>query len=202
MTSIRNVLPVSLLLLLAAVASAQVLEIGPQFGVNRLSNSMLYQNPTSPDLYAKLNSGFRFGFRVTLNAYEYAGHEVGYAYNRTNFDCPGCGLTQPLGMATHQGFYDFLLYARPEGSKIRPFIAGGAQFSNFVPPGSSVSYGSGEMKFGINYGGGIKVRTSDRFLIRLDFHQYLSPKPDFNFPTAPNGWLRLNEISAGFSYTM
>jgi hypothetical protein len=54
----------------------------------------------------------------------------------------------------------------------------------------------------VNYGAGVKVRTSDRFLIRLDFRQYLSPKPDFNFPTAPEGWLRLNEISAGFSYTM
>ncbi len=43
------------------------------------------------------------------------------------------------GMATHQGFYDFLVYATPEGSKIRPFIAAGAQFSNFVPPGSSAS---------------------------------------------------------------
>lgn len=198
MNSIRNVLSVSLLFVLAGVASAQVLEIGPQFGVNRLSNSTLYQEPTDPTLVAKLNSGFRFGFRVTLNAHEYAGHEVGYAYNRTNLDLAGT----TYGMGTHQGFYDFLLYARPEGSKVRPFIAGGAQFSNFVPPGSSVSYGGGEMKFGINYGAGVKVRTSDRFLIRLDFRQYLSPKPDFNFPTAPNGWLRLNEMSAGFSYTM
>ena len=194
-------LRVFLPLVLAGVASAQVLEIGPQFGLTRLSNSELYSQ-ADPPAVAKLNSGFRFGFRVTLNAHEYAGHEVGYGYNRTNLDCTACGFTQPAGMATHQGFYDLLLYARPDGSKIRPFIAGGGQFSNFVPPGQSVSYGGGEMKFGVNYGAGVKVRTSDRFLIRLDFRQYLSPKPDFNFPTAPQGWLRLNEISVGFSYTM
>jgi len=198
MSSIRNLLSVSLLLVLAGAASAQVLEVGPQFGVSRLSNSELYSEAGPPPLAVKLKSGFRFGFRVTLNAHEYAGHEVGYGYNRTNLDLAG----QVYGMATHQGFYDFLLYARPDGARIRPFIAGGGQFSNFVPPGASVSYGGGEMKFGVNYGAGVKVRTSDRFLIRLDFRQYLSPKPDFNFPTAPEGWLRLNEISAGFSYTM
>ncbi|MCC7173698.1 MAG: outer membrane beta-barrel protein [Bryobacterales bacterium] len=197
MRPIRNGVVVPLFFALAGGVSAQVLEIGPQFGVSRLSNNKLYEQ-ASPPAVVKLNSGFRFGFRVTLNAHEYAGHEVGYAYNRTNLDLAGT----VYGMATHQGFYDFLLYARPEGSKVRPFIAGGAQFSNFVPPGSSVSYGGGEMKFGINYGAGVKVRTSDRFLIRLDFRQYMSPKPDFNFPAGPQGWLRLNEISAGFSYTM
>ena len=198
MSSIRNLLIVSMLLVLAGVASAQVLEIGPQFGVNRLSNSELYSQ-ADPPAVARLKSGFRFGFRVTLNAHEYAGYEVGYGYNRTNLDLAG----QVYGMATHQGFVDVLLYARPDGAKIRPFIAGGGQFSNFVPPGTSVSYGGGATKFGGNYGAGVKVRTSDRFLIRLDFRQYLSPKPDFlQTPTPPKGWLRLNEISAGFSYTM
>ena len=198
MSSIRNLLSVSLLFVLAGVAFAQVLEIGPQVGLSRLSNSELYQEAGPPPLVVKLNSGFRFGFRVTLNAHEYAGHEVGYGYNRTNLDLAGT----VYGMATHQGFYNLLLYARPEGARIRPFVAGGGQFSNFVPPGTSVSYGGGAMKFGVNYGTGVKVRTSDRFLIRLDFRQYLSPKPDFDFPTAPQGWLRLKEISAGFSYTM
>ncbi len=198
MSPIRISFSVSLLLAVAGGASAQVLEIGPQFGVNRLSNSELYRQTTPTPAVAKLNSGFRFGFRVTLNAHEYAGHEVGYAYNRTNLNLAG----MVYGMGTHQGFYNLLLYARPEGASIRPFVAGGAQFSNFVPPGASVSYGGGEMKFGVNYGAGVKVRTSDRFLVRLDYRQYLSPKPDFNFPAAPAGWLRLAEMSAGFSYTM
>ena len=63
MSSIRNLLIVSLLLVLAGVASAQVLEIGPQFGVNRLSNSELYSQ-ADPPAVARLKSGFRFGFRV------------------------------------------------------------------------------------------------------------------------------------------
>ncbi len=192
MSPIRKLVAVSLFLMVAGAASAQVLELGASGGVSRLSNSTL----SAPD-NAKLDSGFRIGFRVTLNAHEYFGHEVGYGYNRTNLNIAGA----TYGMATHQGYYDLLAYARPEGSRIRPFVAAGGQFSNFVLPGTSVTSGSGTTKFGVNYGAGVKGRVSDRFLMRLDFRQYLSPKPDW-FITAPQGWLRITEISAGFSYTM
>lgn len=192
MSLFRRTLQVSLFLALAGVAGAQVLELGASGGMGLLKNSVLSESDD-----AKLKSGFRMGFRVTLNAHEYFGHEVGYAYNRTTMDYAGTDY----GMATHQGFYNLLAYARPEGSKIRPFVAGGGQFSNFVFPGLSVTSGYGTTKFGINYGAGVKVRTSDRFLIRLDVRQYMSPKPD-RFLTAPKGWLRINEVSAGFAYTM
>lgn len=192
MRLIGKTLRASLFVVLAGAASAQVLELGVAGGVGRLSNSVLSESDG-----AKLKSGFRLGFRVTLNAHEYFGHEVGYAYNRTSMEYGGA----TYGMATHQGFYDLLAYARPEGSKIRPFVAGGGQFSNFVFPGLSVASGYGTTKFGGNYGAGVKVRSSDRFLIRLDYRQYLTPKPDW-FLTAPKGWLRINEMSVGFSYTM
>jgi opacity protein-like surface antigen len=192
MSPVRIAFALSLFLVLASLASAQVLEIGPQFGVNRLSNRVL-----SVSDGAELKSGFRFGFRVGLNSHAHLGHEVGYAYNRTNLDYGG----MTYGMGTHQGFYDLLLYPIAEGAKVRPFIAGGAQFSNFVPPGSSATSGGGDTKFGVNYGAGVKVRATDKFLVRIGVHQFLSPKPDW-FIEAPQGWLRINEISLGVSYTL
>jgi opacity protein-like surface antigen len=189
---------VLLFLLLAGAAYAQVAEMGASVGVAKLTQSTLVPASTGV-LETKLNSGFRFGFRVTLNTARFVGHEVGYAYSRTNLSYQGTNY----GTATHQGFYDFLVYAIPEGSKVRPFIAGGGQFSNFMYPGYSVtSGGGGRMKFGINYGGGVKVKVAEKWLVRMDFRQYMSPKPDFDFTTAPKGWLRINEISAGFSYTL
>jgi opacity protein-like surface antigen len=103
-------------------------------------------------------------------------------------------------MAIHQGGYNILAYALPEGSPVRPFVTGGAHFNNYVPPGASVSSGGGSTKFGINYGGGVKVRVSPMFLIRADVRQYNTPKPDF-FIDEPSGWLRQTEVSAGFSFT-
>ena len=60
-------------------------------------------------------------------------------------------------MPIHQGMYNFLPYATPKGSKIRPFATGGVHFSTFYPPGASVFQGNGVTKFGYNYGAGVKT---------------------------------------------
>ena len=100
------------------------------------------------------------------------------------------------GMAIHQGGYNFLLYATTEGTRIRPFATGGVGFANYVPPGASAYSGGGSNKFGVNYGGGVKVRLTHLFGARLDVRQYTTPKP-FNLPLA-SGWLRQTEVSVGF----
>ena len=194
----RQTTIVFLLLFVAVTAFSQVAELGVSAGESVLSNAKLVAaDATTGQPEVKLNNGFRLGFRVTLNPYRFFGHEVGYAYNRTNLNLGGT----VYGMGTHQGFYDFLIYATPEGSRVRPFVAAGPQFSTFVPPGSSVTQGGGSMKFGVNYGFGAKAKVADKWLIRVDFRQYTSPKPDW-FTVKPQGWLRINEISAGFAYTL
>jgi len=172
---------------------AQVAEFGVHGGASTLQGKNIGQL-SGADL--TLKDGFRLGGRITLNNWRFFGHEFGYAYNRTKLTLPG----QELGTAIHQGFYNMLAYAMPEGSKVRPFLAGGGHFSNFVPPGSSASQGGGDNKFGFNYGGGIKAKVSPRFLIRFDVRQYVTGKP-FDLPGA-KGKIRQTEISAGFSLYM
>ena len=124
----------------AGLASAQVAEFSLSGGVSRFGNTSLGTNVDSAGNASKvtINNGFRLTFRFTLNTYKFMGHEFGYAYNRSGVNL-GTGGTVP--MSIQQGFYDFLVYATPEGSRIRPFAAGGAQFSSFFPPGASVYYG-------------------------------------------------------------
>jgi opacity protein-like surface antigen len=203
MTALRQSLILFLLLLLVTTgaALAQVLEVGGGFGANRVTNAVLLEDTTtSPStVVAQVNNGWRMGFRMTINTQSHFGHEAGYSYVRTSLDVQGV----TYGTAAHQGFYDFLVYATPEGKKVRPFVAGGAQFTNFIPPGGSVSQGNGTMKFGVNFGGGVKVKVTDKWLMRVDFRQYLSPKPDFFQSTiAPQGWIRMNEISMGVAYCL
>jgi opacity protein-like surface antigen len=164
--------------------------------------SILSNNGIGTDLTAggkkndvQLNNGFRFGFRFCFNQGDFWGHEVQYAYSRTQLqyndqDAP----TQ--GMAIHQGGYNFLVYPIKEGSRIRPFATAGLQFSNFVPPGSSATYGQGDNKFGFNYGAGVKARVGSKFGVRFDVRQYNSGKP-FGF-LMKDGRLRQTEVSAGF----
>jgi hypothetical protein len=145
-----------------------------------------------------LRDGFNVGFRVTLNTQKFLGHEFGYAYNRTHLDVDG---QDSGGMAIHQGLYHFLVYGTPEGKRIRPFAAGGVHFSNFVPPGASVTQGGGETKFGVNYGGGLKIRVSEKFMLRFDAKQYLNGKP-FQNVLSGSGKLKMNEFSAGLAFVL
>jgi hypothetical protein len=184
--------------LLATLCPAQLLEVGVHGGQHRLSRSALgssSQSPNAPNEYS-LDGGFRLGFRMTTNNDGYLGHEFGYAYNRTQLVFDATGERQ--GMAIHQGMYNFLTYGAREGKVVRPFATGGVHFSNFVQPGASATQGGGSTKFGVNYGGGIKIKVSPMFLIRFDVRQYGTPKP---FPLFNRtGWIRQMEYSAGFSF--
>lgn len=184
----------SALVLIAASAtavSAQVAEFGVGGGITRM---------TGRDLGGgySLDDGWNMIFRLTLNNDTYMGNEFGYAYNRTKLLATG---QQAAGMAAHQGFYNYLLYATREGKRVRPFVTGGGHFTNFVPPGASATQGQGSTKFGVNYGAGVKVKVTDKWLFRVDYRQFLQGKP-FGDSLPVSGTLKLNQMSAGISLTL
>ena len=180
--------------LFTAVASAQSFEAGGFGGTNRINSSDIGTLTVGGLARITLKDGWCFGGRMTINNWNHFGHEVGYRYTRTAFVVLG----ESTGTAIHQGFYNFLAYGTPGGSRIRPFATGGAHFSNFIYPGYTVSQGGGSNKIGYNYGGGVKVRISPKYLIRLDVRQYVQGKP-FDFP-GQSGNISLLEISAGFGF--
>ncbi len=175
----------------AATLFAQNGEVSLSMGASRIRNNSLSSLSTADLL---VTSNFHLALRMTINTKKFFGHEFGYAYNHGKLDSAGAEYSMPI----HQGFYDFLVYAAPEGSKIRPFAAGGVHFSSFYPPGSSVFNGNGVTKFGVNYGGGLKVRVSDMFMVRADVRDYANGKPDFGL--SPKGWLHQLEVSAGLAF--
>jgi opacity protein-like surface antigen len=185
----NNISKILFFLAFGALAFGQSFEGSVSGGVSQIGNVNLGGGYS-------LDSGFRLALRMTLNTHEHFGYEFGYAYNRTHLD--GAGLASQ-GMAIHQGFGDVLLYATPTESRIRPFLAGGLNFSNFVPPGQSAQYGQGATKFGVNYGAGVKFKVTGPWQIRFDVRQYNTGKP---FGLGGSGRLLQNEISAGVSYTL
>src|SRR5215467_5286807 len=115
-----------------AVASAQSFEAAFSGGVSRFGSSNVLGtasgNPSDPQKY-KMNDGFRLTLRMALNTYRFFGHEFGYSYNHTSIAFPATttvGLpgqpvstvpAQDVSVPIHQGFYDFLVYATPEGKR-------------------------------------------------------------------------------------
>lgn len=195
----RTFLPALALAFVAAPCGfSQSADVWFSAGQSILSNNVIGDASifglTSGDV--KETNGFRFGFRLGINWHRFLGHEVGYAYSRTQFRIESAGQTQEQGTAIHTGMYNFLGYLTPEGSRIRPFGTAGVHFSNYAFPGYSALQGGGSTKFGFNYGAGVKVRVTSMWGFRLDVRQYQTGKP-FDLPGATSGLLRQTEISAG-----
>jgi opacity protein-like surface antigen len=184
----RRAMLILLFLACTGAAFAQLGEFSVSGGTSKLRNNALGTGSFSD---YKATTNFRLGFRFTINSWRFFGHELGYAYNRGKIEAPGV----EYGMPVHQGMYNFLAYATPEGTRIRPFATGGVHFSTYYPPGSSVYSGNGSTKFGYNYGAGIKVRLTSLFMGRVDIRDYTNGKPDFGL--APDGLLHQLEVSAG-----
>ncbi|MBK9168606.1 MAG: hypothetical protein IPM24_14205 [Bryobacterales bacterium] len=184
-------------LLAPSLMFGQAAEMGISFGRTLIRNEVL---EAGEDFNLKFDDGTRFGLRLTLNTGRFTGHEVGYAYSRTkvvdSFTSGTTTQSEPLSVTTHQGTYGYLLYATPEGFPVRPFLVGGAHFSTYVPPGANVTWGQGVTKYGLNYGGGVKVTVTSMWGLRVDLREYRNPKP---FSSGGQGWLRQIEVSAGAS---
>jgi len=195
----------------SSLGFAQVFEASVSGGVSRFSDGQIgYAPGSTPDQQYVMKSGFSLAFRMTLNSWRFFGHEFGYAYSHTSMDIPALTTSIPGGtqatpatnvsVPIHQGFYNFLAYPTPEGSRVRPFAAGGVQFSGFFPPGTSVYYGNQVTKYGFNYGGGLKVRLTSLWGIRLDARYYNMSKPfDFLFHS---GRFIQQEYTVGFSFNL
>lgn len=174
---------------------------GASILANRNIGSSFSDGKTSD---VQLGNGFRIGFRFDLNSVGHIGHEIQYAYNRTNFvDNTGTILPDvgSAGTAIHQGGYNLLYYLRAtkENSKVRPFATAGFQFSDFVLPASAGPQQGSSVRPGGNLGAGVKVRISPLFAFRLDLREYVTGKPNWNgLLVNQTGPLYQTEISAGF----
>lgn len=151
------------------------------------------------------------GLRLTRNTPGYYGHELGYirsdALVRSNVLVDGVRTPQEDEVRVHQIFYNFLIYFMPAGERWRPFITGGLQTHQYGTPDIRGWPSGGTRKYGVNYGGGLKLLLFKNALIRLDIRDYITGKPynlyfapgDFADPFRGGGRLRQYEFSAGFS---
>jgi len=188
-----------LALAFSSVAFAQTGELWFNFGESLLKDNGIGTTQSfggSAD-DVQLNSDWRFSFRFGFNQGNHFGHEIQYAYNRTQLQF---NLASPVvkdGMAFHQGGFNFLYYLlTTDKAKIRPFATAGVMFDDFVPPGNSATSGGGSNKFGANFGGGVKVHVKGIWAARFDIREYVSGKPSFGLPLT-SGSLWQTEISAG-----
>ena len=184
----------------SSLAFAQSAEISVSGGVSRFNGD--YATAGGGDnTPIKFTNGFRLVFRFTWNQGKFFSHEVGYGYARSHLHYQSNPVQDIAAISLHQGLYNFLINATPEGSRVRPFATGGVHFTSFYPPGASV-YGGSVTKFGVNYGAGIKIRVAQNWQVRFDIRQYETGKPSFGGTLHPSGRLLQDEISVGVGFVL
>jgi opacity protein-like surface antigen/outer membrane protein OmpA-like peptidoglycan-associated protein len=179
-------------------------------------------------LFMKIGNGGVFGVRVTENFWEHIGIEESFSYGVGNvrlLNAPGA----PSGneVSFHNRLWQFyvnpVFHFTPRDSWLRPYITGGLGFTRYQPDdvsktaarsttnpllGIPIALGNSTKVVG-NYGGGIKMRLTDRFGLRLDMRGFTSQTPTFGIPKtsgAPNtitiphgGALNSMQITGGFT---
>jgi hypothetical protein len=181
----------------ASIGSAQVAEVAITGGWSVLTDSTVGTLGFGSDLpELEMDNGVRIGGRLSMNRW-FLGHEISYAWQRSHVTIGG----QDSGSMSIQNFYyNFVVHATPEGTAIRPFVTGGAGVSTFFPPGVSSLSGSGDNKFGFNYGGGVKFRLTDKFGLRMDVRDHVTGRPFGNLGVNTlDGKFHNVEYSVGFA---
>lgn len=197
-------------LMVCGAAWGQRYEVSALAGMLRLSGAPLgsLAETGGKDDDSRLRGRSGYGLRLTLNTRGYFGHEVGYIYSRATFETKLRTTVDKTTTVTpaeakvivRQAFYDFMMYCMPAGERFRPFIAAGAQAHQYGAP-ALADYDIGRSRnYGVNYGGGLKIRLLPRALLRLDVRQYIGGKPynlTYEDITKSGGMLRQLEASFG-----
>lgn len=194
------------LLVAAAPAASQSLELGISGGYGSLSDNSLsvaeYADIGGREEFS-ISNGVRIGARMAFNPRRFIGHEVSYAYQHSGlsfFADDGASATDSDfgAVKAHNMFYNLVAHAVPEGMPVRPFVTGGGGFTSFFLPGVSSFSGYGDTKFGYNYGGGIKFNLF-MYGVRLDVRNHVTGKPFGDYLPNVEGTLHNLEFSVTFS---
>jgi outer membrane protein OmpA-like peptidoglycan-associated protein/opacity protein-like surface antigen len=158
-----------------------------------------------PDpLNTKLTDAGLFGVRVTENLWNHWSLEQSFTnsigadlyLNRT----PGTTVNrQDFNQRTRTFMFNPVYHLTEAGSRVRPYVTMGLGAVSYSPTSAAKEVGLAlrpypaanldtSTRFGVNYGGGVKIRLSNLFSFRFDMRGVTSGAPNFGLPaTGPAG---------------
>lgn len=199
------------------------LEFSLSFGYSRFGNDRFSTQPMTifipvddfnfefpTNAVTSLRPGWNFNIASTFNAHKHFSHEIGFTWNSSKFRVD---LQTPISLDVikqnadiRQFNYSLLYHFRPNGKRLRPYLAGGAgmqivrlteahaegnRYLKLAFRELNVFYaafrfsqdppleGGGIFQGTLNYGGGVKYHINKRIVLRADFRETLSGQPDF-----------------------
>ena len=141
-------------------------------------------------------TGGKVGFRYTADLNEFWAGEAGYSLGRnslrvTDLDQPNTFSIFEINV--HQFSANALYYFNPPAEDLRPFVTFGLGVTRFSPTDDAQANAAqnlfgepavinGSTKFGVNFGGGVENRMSDRMGMRFDVRDHLMAIPRYGLP--------------------
>ncbi len=208
----------SALLLLTFVLVAAAAGAVDQWTLGVTGGGGWYHQATITNATGTAQAGFApqwaAGVVVGDDAYRYLGGEFRYVYRAGDLQLKSQSQTATMSGDAHIVHYDFLLYATPRHSRIRPFAASGPAMIVYRGTGGQQAFqplstfglltNTRQTKPAISFGGGVKCDLTKHAQLRVDFHDYASPFPNKVIAPAPKasikGWLHDFVPQAGLSY--
>ncbi len=197
-------------LLTYGAAQAQTYEIGLFGGFPRVSHGGLGSVSVvgGLDTDTTIHGSYSVGAWITYDTNGYYGHEISFmdspidvtAILRATVN----GVTESETVKDRvwlpQINYNFLVYFMPKGERWRPFVTGGIQANQYPEP-NIPNWTSGHTKhYGLNWGGGVKLKLFPHALARLDLRDYIGGKP-YDLPLFPGGLMHQLEATLGVGVT-
>src|ERR1041385_257799 len=159
------------------------------FGVGAGGSFYTSQDVTlgSSSAAAKLKTNVAVSTFVSNNISDRWGGELRYSYGLGDLQLKNGSTEAVFGAETHTINYNFLMYARPSESKVRPFLSAGAGIKFYRGTGTeSVTQPLSQYALltkvddltgVVSVGGGVKMRLGSHAWLRFDVHDYMSPFP-------------------------
>jgi opacity protein-like surface antigen len=199
---------------LAPAALAQKWEVGGGVG-GGFNTSQDVEHADGTSASAKIGPGVAAGAWVGSNTSGHFGGELRYAYQRGELRLKRSGQEATFDGDSHAIHYDFLWHFTGQNAQARPYFAFGGGVKVYrglgeealVQPLSRYALltKTSEYKGMASVGVGVKLKFGDRWHLRLDVHDYMTPFPQDviapNVNASVGGWVHQFVPMIGLSFT-
>lgn len=201
------------LILIPLSAQAQKWEVGG-VGGGSFYTSQDVKRPNGSTASVSFSPGLAAGFVLGQDMGRFFGGEIRYSFGLNSAKLTASGGKATFSAQSHALHYDFVIYFRPTGNRVRPYFSVGAGVRQYRGTGTETltqalsEYAlltkTNDTTPLATAGVGVKVKVGDHSSIRLEIKDFMTPLPKQIF--APNrgselgGWLHNFAPMVGVSY--